>query len=164
MAIPTKLPITFSCGHTETKDLSSTPAGKRKSRAYGLGKYFVCAKCFKKQGQQNLDELNKATLADAMGFETEHNLPELEGSEKQVTWATKLRYEVLSEIQDSDETPSQQAQATNVLSIAPDLTKAGWWIDNFRDTSDLQVDDLIELITTAVDEPDEDRIDTENPF
>lgn len=164
MAIPTKLPITLSCGHTETKDLSSTPAGKRKSRAYGLGKHFVCGKCFKKQGLQNLDELNKETLADAMGFEQEQDLPDLEGSEKQVTWATKIRYAVLSEIKDSDETPSQQAQTISVLAIAPNLTKAGWWIDNFRNTSDLQIDDLIELITTAVDEPDEDRIDTENPF
>src|SRR5699024_9869026 len=163
-AIPTKLPITFSCGQTETKDLSSTPAGKRKSRAYGLGKHFVCAKCFKKQGQQNLDEFNKETLADAMGFEKEYDLPELEGSEKQVPCATKSRYEVPSEITDSDETPSQHAQANNLFAIAPDLTTAGWWIDNFRDTSDLQVDGLIELITTAVDEPDEDRIDTENPF
>src|SRR5699024_12283130 len=97
-----------------------------------------------------------------MGFEKEHDLPELEGSEKQVTWATKMRYEELSEIQDSDETPSQQAQATNVQAIAPDLTKAGWWIDNFRNTSDLQIDDLIKLITTAVDEPNADRNDTEN--
>lgn len=164
MAIPTKLSITFSCGHRETKDLSDTPAGKRKSRAYGLGKNFVCSKCFKKQGQQNLDHLNKETLADAMGFETEHDLPELEGSEKQVTWATKIRYEVLSEIKESDESPSQQGQAHNVLVLATDLTKAGWWIDNLRDTSDLHVDDLIELITTAVDDPDPNRVDTENPF
>src|SRR5699024_12432099 len=139
VAIPTKLPITFSCGHTETKDLSSTPAGKRKSRAYGLGKHFVCAKCFKKQGQQNLDELNKEILADAMGFEKEHDLPELEGSEKQVTWATKTRYEVLSEIQDSDETPSKQTQATNVQANATDHHNTRLWTDNFHKSNDLQV-------------------------
>lgn len=164
MAIPTKLSITFRCGHREVQDLSDTPAGKRKSRAYGLGKHFVCSKCFKQQGQQNLDQLNKETLADAMGFESEHDLPELEGSEKQITWATKIRYDVLSEIKESDESPGQQAQAHDVLVIATDLTKAGWWIDNLRDTSDLHVDDLIELITTAVDEPVLDRIETENPF
>src|SRR5699024_12691648 len=93
----------------------------------------------------------------AIGVKKERKLPELEGSAEQVTWATNIRYEVLSDIQESDETPSQQAQATNVLAIAPNLTKAGWWIDNFRDTSDLQIDDLIELVTTAVDDPDEDR-------
>ena len=89
MAIPTKLPITFSCDHAETKDLSDTPVGDPKCRAYGLGKNFVCSKCFTKQGQQNQHQLNKVTLADAMGFEKDHDLSELEGSEQQVTWATR---------------------------------------------------------------------------
>src|SRR5699024_4349937 len=51
VAIPKKLPIEFSSGHTETKAMSDKPAGKRKAHAYGLGKNFVCSRCFKKQGQ-----------------------------------------------------------------------------------------------------------------
>lgn len=161
MAIPTKLSIKFSCGHTESKDLSHKPAGKRKQHAYGLGQNFVCSKCFKKQGQQNLDQLNKDILADAMGFEQEHNLPELQGSEKQVNWATKIRFEVLHDIVESEQSPTQ---LTQLLDASKDLPNSGWWIDNLRDTSELNVDDLIELITTAVDESDEDRVTTENPF
>src|SRR5699024_5612216 len=126
--------------------------------------HFVCANCFKKQGQQNLDELNKETLADAMGFEKEHNLPELEGSEKQVTWATKIRYEVLSDIQETDETPSQQAHATNVLAIAPNFLNARLWVCIVRDTSGLQFADLTDLFTTGVYDAGEVRIDTNNPF
>ena len=164
MAIPTKLPIKFSCGHTETKDLSSTPAGKRKSRAFGLGKNFVCSRCFRKQGQESLEQLNREILANAMAFEEDHSLPELQGSEKQVAWATKIRYEVLSDIVDSDDSATQQAQATQVLDTAHHLSQAGWWIDNCRDTSELDTDDLIELITTAVDESETDHIQTENPF
>ena len=33
MAIPITLSIQFKCGHAETKDLTSTPAGKRKAKA-----------------------------------------------------------------------------------------------------------------------------------
>jgi len=164
VAIPTKLPIEFSCGHTETKDLSDTPAGKRKSRAFGLGKHFVCSKCFKKQGRQNLEQLNQEILVDAMGFEHDHNLPDLQGTEKQTNWATRIRFEVLNAIWESDESPEQQAQAKQVIKSTKDLPNAGWWIDNLRDTKDLEVDDLIELIITAVDEPSKDRIDSENPF
>jgi hypothetical protein len=39
--------------------------------------------------------------------------------------------------------------------------RAGWWIDNTRDEG-LDVDDLLTLITTAVDEGD--LVATENPF
>lgn len=164
MAIPTKLPIKFSCGHIETKDLSSTPAGKRKSRAFGLGKNFVCSKCFRKQGQQSLEQLNKEILANAMAFEEDHSLPELQGSDKQITWASRIRYEILSDIVDSDPSATQQAQAANVLDKAQHLLHAGWWIDNLRDTSELDYEDLIELITTAVEDSDEARVHTENPF
>lgn len=161
MAIPTTHQIKFSCGHTEPKDLSETPAGKRKGKASWLGKQFVCSKCFKQQGQQNLEKLNREILADAMGFEQEHNFAELQGSEKQVNWATKIRFEVLNDIIESDKSPTQQTQ---VFDAAKDLPHAGWWIDNLRDTSDLDVDDFIELITTAIDEQDESRVETENPF
>lgn len=168
MAIPTKLPIEFSCGHTETKDLADTPAGKRKSRAFGLGKNFVCTKCFKKQGKAHLEQLNQDALADAMSFETDHDLPELQGSEKQVNWATRIRFDVLNHIletrQSGDVNDEAHAQPDAVIETAKTLPHAGWWIDNFQDTSDLDVDDLIELITTAVDETAEDRLDTENPF
>ena len=56
MAIPTTFSIQFKCGHSETKDLSSTPAGKRKARAFGLGKNFVCSRCFKASRRDELDK------------------------------------------------------------------------------------------------------------
>lgn len=163
MAIPTKLPIEFSCGHTETKDLSHKPAGKRKAHAFGLGKNFVCSRCFKKQGRANLERQDQELLADAMGFEEDHGLPELQGSDKQIKWATRIRYAVLTDILDS-ESPIQQYEAANTLETAKRLTHAGWWIDNLRETADLDMDDLIELITTGADDTDDDHIASENPF
>jgi len=164
VAIPTKLSIEFSCGHTETKDVSHKPEGKRKSWAFGLGKNFVCSRCFKKQGRANLEQQDQEVLADAMGFEEDHDLPELQGSDKQIKWATRIRYTVLTEILDSDESTDQQSEARNTLETAKRLIHAGWWIDNLRDTSDLDTDDLIVLITTGVDDADDDHIASENPF
>ena len=162
MAISETFSIEFSCGHTESKDLSSTPAGKRKAKAFGLGKNYVCSKCFKAKGKAELEKQNKQQLVDAQSFEEDHGLPEIEGSEKQISWATRVRYEVLAEIVDSDESENDQHVAKRVIEISKSIPKAGWWLDNCTDKS-LTVDDLIELITTAVDD-ESDEITLENPF
>lgn len=162
MALPTHLEVVFSCGHTETKDFSKTPAGKRKSRAFGLGKNFVCSRCFKQQSQKDLAQYNKDVLADAMALEQDYGLPDLTGSEKQVQWATRIRFTILTDILESDQ--PQEHQTNDVIETSKALTKAGWWIDNFRDISDFDIDDLIELILTGIDTPAEVRLETENPF
>lgn len=164
MAIKTKLPIEFSCGHTETVDLARVPAGRRKAHAFGLGKNRVCTSCFRKKNAEDLELQNRHTLLDADQFAQEHDLPDLTGSDKQVNWATRVRYQVLSDVLVSDETPDQHQQITDVLAAAQTLTRAGWWLDNATD-KDLTVEDICELILTA-EEPAEDveRIETENPF
>lgn len=165
MAIKTQLSVEFTCGHTDTVDLAHVPAGRRKAHAFGLGKNRVCTKCFRAQGKAELGQKNRQTLRDAAAFAEEHNLNELTGSEKQIDWASRVRYEVLSEILDSDENQDQKDQAEQVLATARTLTRSGWWLDNCTD-DDLSVDDLIELILTAQEtaEGDQDRIETENPF
>ncbi|MBB4734779.1 hypothetical protein HDA30_000287 [Micrococcus cohnii] len=163
MAIKTKLSVEFTCGHTDVLDLAHVPAGRRRAHAFGLGKNYVCRKCFRAKGKEELEQKNRQTLLDAQTFAQEHDLDELTGTEKQIAWATRVRYEVLSEIVDSDETEAQQTQAQDVLEAAKALTHSGWWLDNCTD-DDLTVDDLVELILTAESEPSQDRIETENPF
>ncbi|MCD0174039.1 hypothetical protein [Micrococcus luteus] len=164
MAIKTKLPIEFSCGHTETVDLARVPAGRRKAHAFGLGKNRVCTRCFRKKSGEDLELQNRQALLDADQFAQEHDLPDLTGSDKQVNWATRVRYQVLSDVLDSDETPEQQAQASRVVAAARELTRAGWWLDNTTD-KDLTVGDFCELILTADESSnDVERIETENPF
>lgn len=164
MAIKTKLPIEFGCGHTETVDLAQVPAGRRKAHAFGLGKNRVCTPYFGAQAKSDLQQRNRQTLLDGAEFEQQHHLPELIGSDKQITWATRVRYQALSELLDSDETPEQQAQATRVLAAAHELTRSGWWIDNATD-KDLTVENICELILTADESArDSERIETENPF
>lgn len=156
MANPTVLSITFTCGHQERKDLSHVPAGKRKGKAYGMGKNFVCTACFTAKGKEDLQRHNRDQLASAEVFEEEHQLPELDGSEKQLPWATRNRYAALSAVlEDTD-------HGDEVLAAATSITKAGWWIDNFTDR-DLTVEDYIELITTWEEAHTDEYIETENP-
>ncbi len=161
MAIPTTLSIQFTCGHAETKDLSSTPAGKRKARAFGLGKNFVCSRCFKASRREEFDKYNQDLLIQAQGFEEEHGLPELTGSEGQVRWATRLRYQRLTDLIAAAETHQPAFDAEQVIEVAKSLVRAGWWIDNTKDEN-LTVDDLLTLITAAIDE--DDLVATENPI
>ena len=164
MPIRTQLSIDFGCGHTETVDLAHVPAGRRKAHAFGLGKNRVCTKCFRAKGKQELEQLNRQLLLDAAEFEQQHDLPDLTGSEKQIDWATRARFQALSEIVDSDETPDDQAQAQQVLDTARTLTRSGWWIDNTTD-KDLTVEDITELILTAEESNDgTETVENENPF
>ena len=163
MAIKTKLSVEFTCGHTDVLDLAHVPAGRRKAHAFGLGKNYVCRKCFQAKGKEELEQKNRQTLLDAEAFAGEHELEELTGSEKQIAWASRVRYEVLSEVLDSDEDPAQHEQAQQVLNAARPLTRSGWWLDNCTD-KDLTVDDLIELILTAEDSDSTEHIETENPY
>ncbi|QCU77947.1 hypothetical protein E7744_06940 [Citricoccus sp. SGAir0253] len=161
MAIATKLLVQFKCGHAEAKDLESTPPGKRKAKAFGLGKNFVCSRCFKALRRDELDRHNRDLLVQAQGFEEDHGLPELSGSEGQVPWATRLRYQVLTDLIEAADSHRPVFDPGQVIEVAKSLVRAGWWIDNTRDP-DLTVDDLLTLITTAIDE--DDLVATENPF
>lgn len=161
MAIATALPVQFKCGHSETKDFSSTPPGKRKAKAFGLGKNFVCSRCFKASRREDLERQNQEVLIHAQGFDEEHGLPELTGSDKQIRFATRIRYQVLSDIITTAENDRQSFEPEQVVDAAKSLVRAGWWLDNTTEKH-LNVDDLITLITTAIDE--DDLVGTENPF
>lgn len=161
MAIATIFKIKFTCGHTENTDLSPIPAGQRKAKTCGLGKNFVCSRCFRSSNQEDLDRYNQQQLIDAFAFDEEHGMPELVGSVKQVPWATRNRYQVLTAIIDSEGTHAGQTVAEQVIEAAKSMTRAGWWLDNTTN-KDLDVEDLVELITTAIDE--REPIATENPY
>jgi hypothetical protein len=100
MAIATSLSIKYKCGHTQATDLSAIPAGRRKSHAYGLGKNGICGRCFSKDNAEGraafLAQRNAQALAEAESFENDHQIPPLTGSEKQLSWGTRTRYELLS--------------------------------------------------------------------
>lgn len=156
MAIPTTFSINHNCGHTADRDLSHVPAGKRKAYAFGLSKNQSCPDCFKKQSRDKFfAELDAQELAEAEAFEQEHSLPELDATEKQLPFATRVRHQTL---RDLAEHVGEPAFTEEVLPAARQITRAGWWLSN----REFDLEDMPELIATAVD--DEEATDSENPF
>lgn len=88
-----KYEIKFSCGHTETIQLY----GKMKDRQRKI-EYFeregLCSECYKKVVAQ--EEQDVAKKADIY-IKSIGGVPELEGSEKQVAWAEKIRKQLICE-------------------------------------------------------------------
>ena len=72
-----KYDITYSCGHAGTVELYGKTSD-RESKIRWYETTAVCPECYKKQQQEAAETTAK------------YELPELEGSEKQVSWAKKL--------------------------------------------------------------------------
>lgn len=168
MGLPTQLPIKYKCGHTEKRDLSNVPPGKRKSRAQFYGSKFDCTKCFKKSKAAEKDaEANERAL-DAAAFSEEHQLPELEGSDKQTKWAMILRHETLDAVLGAESLAHDPA---DVFTAARAIRWAGWWMDNLnwkdQEEHSYGPEEFAELILTgpaAQQDRDETHVETENPF
>lgn len=73
-----KYEVKMSCGHTETIQLFGKCADRERKIEW-LERYGLCEECKKEQAAK---EIKKAEEA---------GLPELEGSEKQIAWAAKIR-------------------------------------------------------------------------
>lgn len=87
--------VKFSCGHEADIQLfGNTASRERKIRYYEES--GLCPACYKKQLEESKRELasNTAKMADDLG------LPKLNGSEKQIAWADKIRVSLIS---DADE-------------------------------------------------------------
>lgn len=161
MAVAAKYKIKFTCGHFEIKDLSATPAGKRVNKASWMGQNFTCNKCFKAKGSEELAKNNAQTLAEAEAFEQEHDLPELTGSDKQIPWATRVRYQLLAD--GMDELQGDDEQIEELLHAARTITRSGWWID-YKDADPDEVHEVVTTGAVKVAQQATETVETENPF
>lgn len=154
MPTPTEFEIDFACGHSEVRDLSDRPAGKRR----GFAKWLEskdCTECFKKeQGQADLDEL----FQDVADRKKKLELPDLDGTDKQVKWGELNRDKLImaahGDLTEGEDAPLDEDEFDErILEPARKVTNAGWWMDN----KDSEPDELEELVTTALDD---DEVDT----
>lgn len=82
--------VTFSCGHEGEVNLY----GKAKDRDRRIAWYEeegICPDCYRKMKEEERRKADEGLAAYADKIEAEWNLPELEGTEKQVAWARKIR-------------------------------------------------------------------------
>lgn len=142
-------PIRHNCGHTHTYHLYG-PGQKRKQKERWLAEQ-PCRDCLRR-----IDQERAAAHAE------KHNLPPLDGSEKQVDWAMRIRHDtfvaldrVIVGMDRAEAVPIPEPYAFfegetitlgDVLATLAAETRAKWWIDNAK-----QVDDLgkVPLYTSA---------------
>jgi len=147
MAIKTTWPVTYTCGHTEDRDLSDKPAGKRAASAKWYGEHLVCGRCFKKDGgsgerDKERDERHAAEAEELRTEAERDGLPvDLVGTEKQVPWALRVRGELIrgayAALVETEQLSEAEFQV-QVLEAAAPLDRARWWIDNReQDAADL---------------------------
>lgn len=161
MAVQTTFDITFQCGHTEQRDLSDRPAGKRKSFANWLSQQDECSACWR---ENNRDKINEKRREAALQNQKALDLPDLEGSEAQLEWAPIFRNNMVmnahEELVRGDNAAMTEEQfEERVLDPARKIVNAGWWMDNV----DAEPEDLEELVTTALDDAVAGTVN-ENPF
>lgn len=128
---------TYSCGHEGRTQVY----GPVKNRQWIADRRFegLCPECYKKKLEEERQKANEeaARKAEEMG------LPELQGTEKQVAWATTLRQKFIDEaekeieyqanrypVKKAGKTEEVEAKLYEILDyILSNKTKASWWID-----------------------------------
>ena len=122
-----KYHVAHSCGHATEHNLFGPYEGRRRRIEELTGN--PCPDC--REAKRN--EANATANAAAAKAAQEAGLPELLGSEKQVTWAESLRMKVIAEaeaaIARTATTPERKAQVAPLLAGLKAQDKAAWWID-----------------------------------
>lgn len=151
MPIKTIWPVTYTCGHTEPRDLSDRPAGKRAGAAKWFGEHLTCTPCFANsnssgESDAERDARHAKEAAERRAEAERDGLPvDLVGSEKQIDWALRVRQQLLhgayTALVEEGDLDDADYEAT-VLEPARPIDRARWWIDN----RDIDAADLPELL------------------
>lgn len=150
MAVPARLPVTYTCGHTETKDLSNRPAGERARLAKWYGAKFVCSECFVPgavdETRAELEARRATEHQELVAEAARDGLPvDLVGTAKQVGWAIRVRQELIRGAYEAlvqTDLLTEEDFKGQVLIAARPLDRARWWIDN-RDMSPADLPELL---------------------
>lgn len=168
MAVKTVWPITFSCGHSEDRDLSP----KRADQRAGYAKWLAdkkCTPCWRGSQASSGERLSDSEfIAEkraeeaqaAQEWESEARMPDLEGAEKALDWGRRSRHNLLSGAYDTLVMSGDVGDKTWTETIeerARRITSASWWIDN-READAEDVAELVQAATTT------DAATSENPF
>ncbi len=156
MAVKTTWDVAHECGHSQTHDLSTKPVSERA----GLARWLAtkpCTECYfaakdKEDGREPrldrdawLAQKRAAEAAETEVFERKTGLGPLDGSEKAVNWARRVRHQLITaaweELGGSEDEFDEE-----VVVYARQITGAGWWIDQ----KDSAPADLPELVSDAV--------------
>ena len=154
MAVKTTWTVTHSCGHSQDHDLSD----KRPSERAGFARWLAGKEgsaCWRasRDKENNKDrevwlaERRAAEAAEIETWERQTSMPVLDGSEKQVQWARRVRRDLLTAAHDAwlDSGKNDDDFAEQVEAPARLILRAHWWIDQ----RDALPEDVPELVSDA---------------
>jgi hypothetical protein len=168
MAVKTLWPITYSCDHSDERDLSAKPADQRAGYARWLSDK-QCTGCWHTKQSDTTDRLTaeqwitqKRTEEATARTEWEQYclMPALEGSAKAADWGHRSRHSILSGAYEAlvmEASMTDEDWATCIEEPARRITRASWWIDN-RNASPADTAELIQAATHTA------ASSTENPY
>lgn len=119
-----KYDVTYKCGHSGVLDLG----GKTKDREWRVeqAQYRLCPDCYRAMKQKEMEE----ELA-------KYNLPELSGTERQIKWATDIRFKFAHEAnrimnEDKYRNNAEFIERYNKTykSVVDVETTSKWWIEH----------------------------------
>lgn len=115
-----KYDITYTCGHTATIQLYGKTS-EREAQIERMERTQLCPDCYR-----------AAANAQAAEAADQRGLASLEGSPKQVAWATTIREKWIEWAEKSFVHGDQQVEAV-VQYAGQKMTRASWWIDRRGD-------------------------------
>jgi hypothetical protein len=159
MAIKTVWSVEHHCGHREVHELS----GRRPAERAGYARWLSgkdCSNCWRgtRDNDNGLD--NETWLAERRAeeavavhaWERRTAMGELDGSDKSIPWAARVRYQLLSSAHDHyvrSGGMSTDAFTDRFEVPARTVTSASWWIDQ-RDTDPADLEELLADVSSDV--------------
>jgi hypothetical protein len=163
MPVQTTWTVAHSCGHGQDHDLSSRSPSDRAGFARWLAKK-ECSSCWRagrdkadsKEREAWLAERRATEATEIEAWEKRAGMPVLDGSDKQVEWARRVRRYLLTAGHDwwLDAGRDEDDFASRIEAPARSITGAGWWIDQRESTPE----DLAALVADGAETAGE------NPF
>jgi len=142
---------TYSCGHEGRVQIY----GKEEYRQWKADRRFegLCPDCWEVEKQKR----KESEYERACQIAQEMDLPELQGTEKQVHWAMVIRQKFIDQAEEytsalEDDESKQRAIDKTLEYYISEKTKASWWIDNRMYISIKTARDLEYLVIQMLNE------------
>lgn len=156
MAVKTMWPITYACGHSQDRDLSTLSADQRAGHARWLS-CTDCTDCWRsKQGDADERQAREDWLArqrdhqqaEIQEWDQHTGMGRLTGPANAADWGRRCRRDLLADAHQVLVAGGRMAEdqfADSIQAPARRIDLASWWIDN-RDSDPA---DLAELLQAA---------------
>jgi hypothetical protein len=152
MAVKTTWDVEHACGHSQVHDLST----KRVSERAGFARWLAgrdCTDCWARKRDTATGRDRDAWLAERRAeelsvvemWETKAGMPPLEGSDKAVEWARKVRHQLAVAAFNDMGSPDDADFTEHIEAPTRAVTSASWWIDQ----RESEPSDLAELLADA---------------